>query len=294
MQVIWGAATDTGRVRSVNEDALLAAPPVFVVSDGMGGHTAGDVAAATVIEEFDGALAPDDGTVVGPGWVRACVTRAGRRIREGSGGGATVVGAAVTEQDGTSYWLAFNLGDSRVYRCSDGDLIQVSVDHSYVQELVDAGELRRDEMRRHPQRNVITRAVGLAGDTDLDCWLIPAREHERLMLCSDGVTSELTDDEIRDILTANTDPQEAADALVRAAVAAGGRDNATAVVVDVLAVAGADDPSGNTSRPDHADADEDDAGDPEVTVRRHLPAPDDHRHRRDPGVTEVSGTGGAG
>lgn len=268
MQVIWGAATDTGRVRSVNEDALLAAPPVFVVSDGMGGHAAGDVAAATVIEEFDGALGPDSGTVVGAAWVRDCITRAGRRIRAGAGGGATVVGAAVIEQDGISYWLAFNLGDSRVYRCSDGELVQVSVDHSYVQELVDAGELQREEMRRHPQRNVITRAVGLAGDTDLDCWLIPAHERERMMLCSDGVTGELSDEEIREILAGHADPQEAADALVGAAVAAGGRDNATAVVVDVLAVAGAADRSDDTLRPD---PDDEATADPEVTVRRRLP-----------------------
>jgi protein phosphatase len=238
VQVIWGTATDRGRVRKVNEDALLAAPPVFVVSDGMGGHAAGDVAAAIIVEEFGIAIDSDDGTTIGSDWVLGCIRRAGRRIRGGSGGGATVVGAAVTELDGASYWLAFNIGDSRIYRSYDGELTQISVDHSYVQELVEAGELQRDEMRRHPQRNVITRAVGLVGDGDLDCWLIPAQEGERLLLCTDGVTGELSDVEVSGILRAHIDPQLAAGALVAAAVSAGGRDNATALVVDVLTVTG--------------------------------------------------------
>ncbi len=236
VQVIWGSFTDRGRVRRVNEDALLAAPPAFVVSDGMGGHAAGDVAAAIVIEEFGATI--DSGSRVGSEWVLRCIHRAGGRIRAGAGGGATVVGAAIVEQDGESYWLAFNIGDSRIYRWSGGELTQISVDHSYVQELVEDGRLQREQMRRHPQRNVITRAVGLVGDGDPDCWLIPAREGERLLLCTDGVTGELADVEVADVLASHIDPQLAAEALVTAALAAGGRDNATAVVIDVLTVSG--------------------------------------------------------
>jgi len=238
VQVIWGSSTDRGRIRRTNQDALLAAPPVFVVSDGMGGHAAGDVAAAVVIDEFGAAIGTDTGSGAGSEWVLGCIRRAGARIRAGSGGGATVVGAVVTEQDGASYWLAFNIGDSRIYRCFEGELTQISVDHSYVQELVEDGRLEREQMRRHPQRHVITRAVGLVGDGDPDCWLIPVREGERLMLCTDGVTGELSDDEVRAVLASQVDPQLAAEALVAAALSAGGRDNATAVVIDVLTVSG--------------------------------------------------------
>ncbi len=237
VQVIWGSATDCGPVRTVNEDALLASPPVFVVSDGMGGHAAGDIAAGIIIDEFD--TAPDTALAadVGADWVLGCIRRAGRRIRSGAGGGATVVGLAITELDGAPYWLTFNIGDSRAYRSFHSELVQISVDHSYVQELVEAGELERDEMRRHPQRNVITRAVGLVGDGEPDCWLVPARQGERLLLCTDGVTGELSDADVGAILAAQIDPQRAADTLIAAAVRAGGRDNATALVVDVLTVA---------------------------------------------------------
>ncbi|MEJ7647793.1 MAG: protein phosphatase 2C domain-containing protein [Nakamurella sp.] len=232
VQLIWGAATDTGRVRLLNEDSMLAAPPVFVVSDGMGGHAAGDRASAIVVEEFGGLL-PESPAALGAGWVRQRVVSAGLRIRDGEGGGATVCGVAVTEQDGAAYWLAFNIGDSRVYRWADGLLEQISVDHSYVQELVDAGDLDPAGMRTHPQRNVITRAVGMVGDDDIDCWLLPIRAGERLLVCSDGITGELRDPQIAALLSTNDDPQQAADALIAEALAAGGRDNATALIVDV-------------------------------------------------------------
>lgn len=238
MQVIWGSATACGPVRTVNEDAMLASPPVFVVSDGMGGHAAGDIAARIVVDEFDTAGDTALGADVGADWVLGCIRRAGGRIRAGAGGGATVVGLAITEYDGAPYWLTFNIGDSRAYRSFHGELVQISVDHSYVQELVEAGELEREEMRRHPQRNVITRAVGLVGDGEPDCWLVPVRQGERLLLCTDGVTGELGDADVRAILAAQIDPQRAADTLIAAAVQAGGRDNATALVVDVLTVAG--------------------------------------------------------
>jgi protein phosphatase len=250
MQVAWGTATDRGRFRRINEDAHLAEPPVFLVSDGMGGHAAGEVAAAIVVDEFRSRAGQGD---VESAWVTECIVRAGRRIRDGVRGGATVVGAAVVNHSGDPYWLAFNIGDSRAYRCADGELTQISVDHSYVQELVDAGELTRGEVRHHPQRNVITRAVGLAGDGDPDCWLIPGREGDRLLFCSDGVTGELDDAGIKDILVGHVDPQIAADELIAAALRAGGRDNATAVVVDVLAVAAGADPATTARRPERSE-----------------------------------------
>ena len=234
MQLAWGTATHPGRVRRTNEDAHLAEPPVFLVSDGMGGRAAGDVASAIVVDEFRGRVGAD---AVDAEWVQECIARAGRRIRRLSGGGATVTGAAFVEHSGAAYWLAFNIGDSRIYRCADGAVSQISVDHSFVQELVEAGELDPADARHHPRRNVITRAVGVGAQAGPDCWLLPGIEGDRLVLCSDGVTAELTDERLRAILTEHLDPQRAADAVVAAAIDAGGRDNATAVVIDVLAVA---------------------------------------------------------
>jgi protein phosphatase len=234
MQLAWGTATHPGRVRRANEDAHLAEPPVFLVSDGMGGRAAGDVASAIVVDEFRGRVGAP---AVETDWVTECIARAGRRIRRLSGAGATVTGAAFVEHSGAAYWLAFNIGDSRIYRCADGRLAQVSVDHSYVQELIESGELDPAAARHHPRRNVITRAVGAGIQAGPDCWLLPGVEGDRLLLCSDGVTAELTDHLLGRILSEHLDPQRAADAVVRTAIGAGGRDNATAVVIDVLAVA---------------------------------------------------------
>lgn len=246
MQIAWGTATDRGRVRRTNEDAHLAEPPVFLVSDGMGGRAAGDVASAIVVDEFRGRVGAP---AVESDWVSGCISRAGTRIRRLSGGGATVVGAALVEHSGAPYWLAFNIGDSRMYRCAEGLLKQVSVDHSLVQEMVDAGELDPAQARTHPRRNVITRAVGISRAVQPDCWLLPGLEGDRLLLCSDGVTAELTDDQLSAILAGHVDPQRAADALIDAALRAGGRDNVTVVVVDVLAVVRPPDHGGSDTAP---------------------------------------------
>ncbi len=238
MRTLWGSATDRGRVRSLNEDSLLAYPPVFLVADGMGGHDAGDVASRLVVEEFsllvghDGATSDD---------VHACFERASARMRETLGdrtAGTTVAGVAVTATDNGEYWLVFNIGDSRVYRVSDGALEQISVDHSVVQELVDSGDLAVADARIHPERHVITRAVGTGGVPEPDYWLIPASVEDRLLVCSDGLTTELDDATLLHGLTAFADPQQSADWLVGAAVDAGGRDNVTVIVVDVAAAWG--------------------------------------------------------
>ncbi|WP_246855164.1 protein phosphatase 2C domain-containing protein [Cellulomonas sp. Y8] len=160
VRTTWGSATDRGRVRALNEDALLAHPPVFLVADGMGGHEAGDVASRLAVEEF-GALAGR--TAVDPSDLHACFRSAARRIRgafERREGGTTVAGVALGEHDGAAHWLVFNVGDSRVYRWADGELAQLTVDHSVVQELVDSGALSRDAAEQHPERHVLTRALG--------------------------------------------------------------------------------------------------------------------------------------
>lgn len=236
MSVAWGSATDRGLVRAVNEDSLLAAPPVFLVADGMGGYQCGATASAIVVEEFTISAEVEQVTTE---WVMESFERADSRIRLGAGGGTTVAGMVVVQQDSSPYWLVFNIGDSRVYRCSGGVLAQLSVDHSVVQELVDEGRIEPEAARVHPERHIITRAVGTQEPPHPDFWLIPAEAGERLLLCSDGVSSELDAASIADIVTGAGTPQEIADALVARAITAGGRDNVTAVVVDVLAV-GAD------------------------------------------------------
>ena len=232
--VEWGAATDVGRVRRVNEDALLTEPPVFLVADGMGGYAAGDVASAIVVDEFRLAEAAGN---VGPDWVLDRFRAADQRIRECGGGGTTVAGILAVEEGDDSYWLVFNLGDSRVYHRTEGVLSQISVDHSVVQELVDAGALTAERARLHPQRHVITRAVGAEDEPAPDFWLLPARVGDRLMLCSDGLCGEVEADAIRAVVLDGDQPQQVADDLLELAMSAGGRDNVTVIVVDVTAVA---------------------------------------------------------
>ena len=238
MRTAWGSATDRGSLREVNEDAMLTFPPVFLVADGMGGYDAGDLASRIAVEEFAqlaGAVA------VGVDDVHGCFARASSRMRAefsgGRQGGTTVAGAVLTEVDAEPYWLVFNVGDSRVYRLVDAGLEQVSVDHSVAQELAEAGVIRSDQVAGHPDRHVLTRALGTGEPPEPDYWLLPARRHDRLLVCTDGLVRELSDDEIAGALVASVDPQEAADRLVGAALARGGRDNISAVVVDVLPVA---------------------------------------------------------
>jgi protein phosphatase len=245
VELHYGAATDVGKVREVNEDSYLAAPPVFVVADGMGGHDGGDVASRIVVEEFarlaEEGYDPRRGAEVVASTLRACHDRiiayaedqslsTGRDFQAGT----TAVVALLVEDDETPLWLVANLGDSRIYRFVDGELDQVSVDHSLVQELVDDGVISREEMSVHPARHVVTRALGGPDRADADYFLLPLPLAERLVLCSDGVTEMLDDVTVATIVGEAADPRNAADRLVAEAVNAGGHDNATAVVVDVV------------------------------------------------------------
>ena len=142
--------------------------------------------------------------------------------------------ALLVEDDEGPKWLLANLGDSRIYRFAAGVLEQVSVDHSLVQELIDAGTITEEDAAVHPERNVITRALGNAEGVEADYFLLPLPSVERLVLCTDGVTGMIDDQTLAALLMANEDPRDAADELVKAALAAGGEDNATAVVVDVV------------------------------------------------------------
>jgi PPM family protein phosphatase len=238
-----GAASDVGLVRKINEDSFLVAPPVFVVADGMGGHSGGDVASQMVVEEFQRlaeAYDPARGAeLVADTFARAQARivelgNAHRALQPGWHAGTTAVVAVLVDDNGVAKWLLANLGDSRIYRIFEGRLEQISVDHSVVQELVDAGRITVEEAAVHPERHVITRALGSPEGIHPDFFLLPLGSVERLLLCSDGVSGMIEDKEIEDILETVTDPRDAADKLVRAAVAAGGRDNATAIVVDVV------------------------------------------------------------
>lgn len=235
-----GAATDAGLRRTLNEDAFLAEAPLFLVADGMGGHAAGEVASAAVIAEFAGlsgraSVSVDD--------VREAFERAQDRVLTlpagaGAGAGTTLSGVVITEMNGDGYWLTINLGDSRTYRLSGGALEQVSVDHSYVQELVDSGELSPEEAYVDSRRNVITRAIGAGTVAVPDFWLLPAEAGDRILVCSDGVSGELSSEQIARVLRSEPDAQQAATRLVHEAMLHGGRDNVTAVVVDALEVVG--------------------------------------------------------
>jgi protein phosphatase len=148
------------------------------------------------------------------------------------GAGSTVAGVAVSVHQSIASWLVFNIGDSRIYRLRDSKLAQLSVDHSLVQELLDRGQISPDEVANFHGKNVITRAVG-ADDSNADFWLHPIVQNERLLLCSDGLTGEVSDGDIAEVLRSTPGAQAAAEALVLRALDNGGGDNVTVVVLDV-------------------------------------------------------------
>lgn len=220
-----GVRSVTGR-RAHNEDAVLALSCVFAVADGMGGHEHGEVASALVVDALAG-LAEREGLTGAD--VSAVLRAAGERVGAlggARGAGSTVTGACLIRQDGRPYWLVFNVGDSRTYRLAAGQFEQITVDHSEWQEMVAAG--RTEDL---PPRNVITRAIGAAA-AEVDFWLLPVGVDDRLMLCSDGLTGAVADDEIAQVLREVADPGEAAHTLADRAIAAGSRDNVTVLVVD--------------------------------------------------------------
>jgi serine/threonine protein phosphatase PrpC len=240
-----GSATDIGRVRGHNEDNLLADGPVFVVADGMGGHAAGEVASQIVVDTLRGlsrgAVLVRDDIVRALGEANAAILRSVARHPEQTGMGTTAAGLAVVSQGGSSHWAVFNVGDSRVYRFVDGRLRLVTVDHSEVRELVDAGLITEAEAARHPLRNVVTRSLGADAMPAVDLWVFPPQVGERFVICSDGLTGELTDAQVADLVGSHADPQDAAEALVQAAVDSGGRDNVSVVVVALEARTDVDD-----------------------------------------------------
>jgi protein phosphatase len=230
-----GYGTDRGLRRETNEDSFIADDPVFAVADGMGGHEAGEVASGICVRTLAGMpQLASGGRDATPGTVQQYLYAADEGIRDatGSRAGTTLSGVVVVEQLGVPYWLVLNIGDSRTYRLSQGTLTQVSVDHSEVQELVDAGRISQAEAAVHPRRHVVTRALGTGDEAEADYWLLPIEDGDRILVCSDGLNGELGDDQIAGILVSEADPQSAVDELIQAALRSGGRDNVTAIVVD--------------------------------------------------------------
>jgi PPM family protein phosphatase len=235
IRLSWAAATDQGHRRSANEDSYVAQSPVFAVADGMGGHSAGDLASAAVVTRLAEVIKDDFATTAAVDRALERATEDIELVGEGSelGVGTTVTGVVLTLQGGEPYFAVFNIGDSRVYQFERGELRQVTVDHSVVQEMVDSGLIDRTQAEHHPDSNVITRAVGFNMPPTADYWMLPLRPGFRLMICSDGLTKEVGDDRLQQFMAAGLSAKDTAHALVDAALAAGGRDNVTTIVLDV-------------------------------------------------------------
>lgn len=230
--------SDIGAVRHVNEDSALAQDPVFVVADGMGGHARGDLASRAAVESLARTLQP--GSRPTPDEVIRAIDEANAAVRALSGAdesGPAVAGTTLTgivrvrvPELAAEQWMLVNVGDSRVYSWDGQRLRQLTVDHSAVQEMVDAGLITRLQAAVHPERNVITRALGAEDFVDADYELIAEEGRQVFLICSDGLTRELSDAGIAEVLAAgHPDP---ASALVDAANEAGGHDNITVILVE--------------------------------------------------------------
>lgn len=235
VRIVTAGATHVGLVREVNEDAFLARQSIALVADGMGGHAAGDVASSLTIKAFETLaererLEPKD-VVETIAQANDAIVSEATEHPERAGMGTTLTGLAVVELAGSPHWLVFNVGDSRVYRINDAAATQLTVDHSEVAEMVAAGQISKDEARVHPLRNVVTRSLGMVPTPDVETWLVPAEAGDFFLICSDGLTSELDDHMIGDIVAAHDDLDAAASALIDAALAAGAHDNVTVVLV---------------------------------------------------------------
>ncbi|MEG9247499.1 protein phosphatase 2C domain-containing protein [Arthrobacter sp. Soc17.1.1.1] len=239
LRLTYGFATDRGLRRELNEDSLIASEPIFAVADGMGGHAAGEIASGICVRTLG------DSPIIGrhlPEFSAAdleeLIEDADHEIRRQTGGqaGTTLTGVVLVQEAGMPYWLFFNVGDSRTYRLSQGQFGQISVDHSEVQELVDTGSISAEQARTHPRRHVVTRALGTGDDAEADFWLMPVEEGDRILVCSDGLSGELTDDGIYAVLSTVRDPQHACEELVEATLRSGARDNVSLIIVDATGV----------------------------------------------------------
>lgn len=234
-----GAATDVGRVRANNQDQLLVADDLFAVADGMGGHAGGEVASLAALQALQSAFEDNptaDGLADAVRGANQAVWDRAQEGRELRGMGTTLTAVALVDDErGEDDFLAVvNVGDSRAYLLRDGELEQLTEDHSVPEELRRAGRLSDAEAAAHPQRNVLTRALGIDPNVEVDCFQVTPYRGDRLILSSDGLYNEVQDADIAAVLRRVADPEEAAAELVRMAREHGGNDNITVVVVDVV------------------------------------------------------------
>ena len=238
------AGTDTGRQRRANEDSLLTRSPLFVVADGMGGAQAGEVASRIAVEAFQHGLRDaSEPEVAMAGLALAANSRIHERSHshaEQAGMGTTLTAVYVGEEDVS----IAHVGDSRAYCLRDGELARLTEDHSLVDELMRQGRLTPEEAVEHPQRSVITRALGPEGTVDVDTRSFRARAGDVYLLCSDGLTTMVAEEQIAAILRSNPRLRDAGEALIAAANEAGGRDNITVVLLRLEEVRPGDAPSG--------------------------------------------------
>ena len=237
MKLKWGASTDVGMVRQQNEDSYLAEENLYVVADGMGGHNAGEVASALAVTTLKAGARSGIDTVER---FRELVQQANTAIYTASlddstqsGMGTTLTALSIVAGEEPRVLVA-NVGDARTYMWRNGALTRLSVDHSYVQELVNEGIITPEEARVHPRRNIVTRALGIDRSVVVDVFSHVVRTGDRIVLCSDGLVDEVSDADIAIVLGQHSDPQDTSEALVMVANTAGGRDNTTVIVIDVL------------------------------------------------------------
>lgn len=235
MELGAAAFTLTGLVRQANEDSSLVADGLVAVADGMGGHLAGEVASADTVTTLRAVVGMRE-----PGELVGAVHLANRRIHDRSaenpelhGMGTTVCVLGTVVDQGDEQLMVLNVGDSRVYHYGSGVLTQLTEDHSLVEALVRDGRLTPEEAEVHPQRNVLTRALGVEAVVEVDAWVLSPADGDRFLLCSDGLFNEITNQQIAEVLESAKDPDAAARILAERAETAGGRDNITTVVVDV-------------------------------------------------------------
>jgi len=234
----WSFISDVGSVRRANQDSAMANGSLFLVADGMGGHRGGEVASRLAEEHFTttNSIASVDELREAVMGANALIRDTGAADPDLGGMGTTVVAMGVLPaRDGLLSFAAANVGDSRLYVFEDEILTQVSIDHSLVSELTRAGQITPEEAATHPQRNVVTRALGPDPDVEVDTWELPARLGQRYLLCSDGLINEVDDEAITQTLIDLNDPTEAAQTLVDMANSSGGRDNITVLILDIVA-----------------------------------------------------------
>ena len=231
-----GSATDTGRIRTNNQDSFLVADTLFAVADGMGGHRGGEVASAMAVDALQH-LAVDptpDALLSSVQQANHVIFDRARNDPDLRGMGTTLCAVAVVSDDGDEELAVVNVGDSRVYLLRDDELIQLTRDHSLVEDMLQEGRITAEEAAVHPQRNIVTRALGIAPRVDVDEFSVIPRTGDRFILCSDGLFNEVAPDRIAATLRRLADPDEAAHELVRLANENGGRDNITCVIVEVV------------------------------------------------------------